>query len=140
MDALSEYAWTLVFSGRYPDAIKTFQNITRRNPYAKGSVYRGIGLTLLLNGQVEEALSALKAGLQRSPNDMNVHLLLSVVYTVMDRPNEAANATAEVLRLNPKYSVERVEKRWSALRDPVGRGLLLNTIRRTGLPEKSPPS
>ena len=140
MDALSEYAWTLIFSGRYPDAIKTFQNIIRRNPYAKGSVYRGIGLALLLNGQVEESLSALKAGLQRSPNDMNVHLLLSVVYTLMGRPNEAATATAEVLRLNPKYSVERFEKRWSALRDPVGRGLLLNAIRRTGLPEKSPPS
>jgi adenylate cyclase len=140
MDALSEYAWTLVLSGRYPDAIRTFQNITRRNPYAKGSVYNGIGLALLLNGQVEESLSALKAGLRRSPNDMNVHLLLSVVYTVMGRPNEAATATAEVLRLNPKYSVERVEKRWSALRDPVGRDLLLNTIRRTGLPEKLPPS
>jgi len=81
----------------------------------------------------------LKAGLQRSPNDMNVHLLLSVVYTLMGRPNEAATATAEVLRLNPKYSVERFEKRWSAIRDPAARDLLMNAVRRTGLPEKSPP-
>lgn len=138
MDALSEYAWTLVFSGRYPDATRTFKTILRRNPYAKGSVYRGIGLALLLNGQVDESLAALKAGLQRSPNDMNVHLLMSIIYTLMDRPNEAADATAEARRLNPKYSVEKFEKRWSALRDPAARDLIMKAIRKTGLPEKSP--
>jgi adenylate cyclase len=137
MDALSEYAWSLTFTGRYQDSIQVFQKIIRRNPFAKGSVYRGIGTALLLNGQVEESLSALKAGLQRSPNDMNVHLLLSIIHTLMGRPNEAAIATAEVLRLNPKYSVERFEKRWSALRDPAARDLIMNAIRRTRLPEKS---
>jgi len=138
MDSLSEYGWSLTYAGRYQEAIQVFQKIIRRNPYAKSSVYRGIGLALLFNGQLEEAVSAIKAGLQRSPNDIGVHVLLSVAYSMLGRDKDVAVESAEVLRLNPKFSVRRYVKRFSAIKDQAARDTLTNALIKTGLPEKAP--
>jgi adenylate cyclase len=137
MDSLSEYGWTLAYSGRYQEAIQVFQKIIRRNPFARSSIYRGIGMALLLNGQLEEALSAFKSGRQRSPNDIGVHVLLAITYSMLGRDEDVAVERAEVLRLDPKYSIKRAVKRYAAIRDPAAREKLTNELKKTGLPEKA---
>ena len=138
MDSLNEYGWTLTFSGRYQEAIQVFRKIIRRSPFARSSIYRGIGMALLLNGQLEEALSAFKSGRQRSPNDIGVHVLLAITYSMLSLDEDVAVETAEILRLNPKFSLNRYVKRYAAIKDQSVRDKLTHELKKTGLPEKAP--
>ena len=95
-------------------------------------------MALLLNGQLEEALSAFKSGRQRSPNDIGVHVLLAITYSMLSLDEDVAVETAEILRLNPKFSLNRYVKRYAAIKDQSVRDKLTHELKKTGLPEKAP--
>jgi hypothetical protein len=57
----------------------------------------------------------------------------------MDKDKEARAAAAEVMRINPKFSLEWVA-RVSIIRDPSRLDELINAMRKAGLPDKPPPA
>ena len=62
-------------------------------------------------GQYEEAIATYKKVLQiYGPDHLMAHLDLAITYAYMDREKEARTEGAEVLRIDPKFSVERFIK------------------------------
>ena len=91
-----------------------------------------LGHTYYLAGRTEEAIAALKKSLNGSPADLDAHLLLAAVYSELGRDGEAQAEAAEVLRINPNWSLEiwrqRVPYKESAMLDRV-----LAALRKAGL-------
>jgi adenylate cyclase len=131
-DALSEYAWSLNQAGRWKEAIPLFQKAIRLNPFGKSGLYRGFGVALQSTGRFEEAVSAFKKAIQRSPNDIMSHIGLAATYSRMGREKEARAEAAEVLRINPKFSLDDYAKKLP-LRDQSRRDEYINALRKAGL-------
>jgi adenylate cyclase len=104
--AYALYGFTLVFAGRFEEAISMLKKAIRLNPippayysFFLGLAYRGIG-------HYEEALEAYQKALPQYPNTIVVQLGLAACYFALGRQQEAQKAAAEVLKLNPNFSID----------------------------------
>ena len=70
-----------------------------------------LGHAYYLTERYEEAIVTLKKFLAHNPNILHAQLLLAVVASETGREEEARTATAEVLRINPKFSLETWKQR-----------------------------
>ena len=61
-------------------------------------------------GRFEEAVSAYKKAIQLAPDNIGAHMALAATYSMMGREKEARAEAAEVLRINPKFSVDSYAK------------------------------
>ena len=103
------YALTLIYAGRPEEAIPFCQKAIRLNPTGPASAYYVLnyGHALRYSGRFDEAASAYKKALQRSsPQNIMAHLYLSATYSLMGREKEARAEAEEVLRINPKFTLE----------------------------------
>jgi adenylate cyclase len=126
------YATSLMWAGRLEEAIPVFQKAIRLNPYGPGPLYLNFGVALLMTGRVEEAVSVLKKAIQRAPDSYQPHLVLSCIYIRMGREKEARAEAAEVLRINPKFSVDEFTK-LLPFKDQSERDKAVNDMHKTGL-------
>jgi adenylate cyclase len=104
--ALVTYADSLRFAGRPEEAIPLFQKAIRLNPFGPSVLYASFGHALRMTGRFEEAVSAYKKAIQRAPDSFTAHYSLAATYIMMGREKEARAEAAEVLRINPKFSVD----------------------------------
>jgi adenylate cyclase len=102
----------------------------RRNPSM--DAYRSIGTAYYLAGRPEEALAPLKQFIARYPNILLPHLTLAAVYSELSQAAEARAEIAEVLRLNPKFSLE-VHKQRMPIKDPAVLERHIAALRKAGL-------
>jgi adenylate cyclase len=100
------YATLLYYAGRPEEAIPVFQKAIRLSPLGSTSTFLHLGHTYRVMGRFEEALSAYKKALQLAPDNIFAHLGLVTTYIMMGREKEARVEAAEVLRINPKFSVD----------------------------------
>ncbi len=70
--------------------------------------------------------------LSRYPNILGAHLTLAAVYSELGQDAEARAEAAEVLRLNPKFSLE-VHKQRAPIKDPVMLERHIAALRKAGL-------
>jgi tetratricopeptide (TPR) repeat protein len=91
-----------------------------------------VGMAYAVAGRPEQALASLQRFLSRYPNVLQAHLTLAAVYSELGRKAEARAAAAEVLRLNPHFSLE-VHRQREPLKDPAQLERHLATLRRAGL-------
>ena len=85
-----------------------------------------------LTGRFEEAVSAYKKSIQRGPNNIFAHIQLAVTYIVMGREKEARAEAAEVLRINPKFSLDSYAK-VLAYKDQSVNDRIVAALRKAGL-------
>jgi len=90
----------------------------RRKPDTAAYHLASVGSTYELAGRPEEAVAPLKQYLTHYPNILSAHLTLAAVYSELGKDAEARAEAAEVLRLNPKFSLE-VHKERVPIKDPV---------------------
>ena len=72
--------------------------------------FYNLGCAYWMLGQYEEAISICKEGLKRNPDDMFTHMALAVSYIETGNVEEAHTSAAEVLRINPKVSLDWLAK------------------------------
>ncbi len=58
-------------------------------------------------GQYEEAISILKRVAEKQPDQMPVHIMLAQAYVLSGRDNDARREAAEVVRIDPTFSMDR---------------------------------
>ena len=104
--ALNTYANSLRAAGRPEEAIPFYQKAIRLTPFGASVLYRDFGQALRNTRRFEEAVSAYKKAIQLSPNDITAHIGLAATYSMMGREKEARAEAAEVLRINPKFSLD----------------------------------
>ena len=126
------YAATLTFAGRPEEAIPLFQKAIRLNPFGPSRYYLNYGHALRMTGRFEEAVSEYKKALQRAPNNFFAHLNLAATYSMMGREKEASAEAAEVLRLNPKFTLDFWAKT-SAMKEQSEIDKSINALRKAGL-------
>jgi adenylate cyclase len=84
------------------------------------------------NGQYEEAIKWCKKAVSQDPDSFLAHLLMTVVYSLSGREQDAHTEAAEVLRINPKFSVDRWEKA-STLKNKSEKERTTIALRKAGL-------
>ena len=133
------YAKALVYSGRPEEAIPLLEKAIRLNPMAPAPFYNHLGFAYRLTGRLEEAAASIKKSIEIAPNDFWNHATLAAVYIMMGRDEEAHAAAAEVLRINPKFSLEWLSK-GALYKDRSEVEKVSDAMRKAGLPGKSPPA
>ncbi|MBI4765824.1 MAG: tetratricopeptide repeat protein [Deltaproteobacteria bacterium] len=108
--ALHALGQSLLWAGQLNEAILIFQKSIRLNPHVMGPTRTLLGFAYLLNGQFEEAVTALKQALVSSPNFIYTHINLASAYMALGKEKEARAEAAEVLRLNAKFSLDTFAK------------------------------
>jgi adenylate cyclase len=126
------YAMSLHYAGRFEEAIPMFQKAIRLNPFGSTGAFLNFGHALRAAGRFEEALSAYKKSLQRAPDNFFTHLGLTGTYSMMGREKEARAEAAEVLRINPKFSVDSYAKLMSN-KDQSFIDNFISALRKAGL-------
>jgi tetratricopeptide (TPR) repeat protein len=61
-------------------------------------------------GRYDEAITWCKKAIRQEPNSYLAHFMLTVVYSLSGRDEEARIQAAEVLRIQPKFSLEKQKK------------------------------
>jgi len=123
------YGAVLTKAGKYDMAVQELEQALRRDPMAGTWVLRFLGSAYSLNDRHEEAISTLKKAIQKAPKDYLSRLLLTRAYVFAGRTDEAQAEAAEVLRLNPDFSLEKHAKRFKA-KDTER---TINALRQAGL-------
>jgi adenylate cyclase len=107
-DNVNMYAIILTYAGRWHEAIPLYREALRLNPKPPNNYYRHFAVALREAGQYDEAISLLKKAIGQEPNDSLAYLVLTTVYSYAGREEEARAAAREVLRINPKFLIERL--------------------------------
>jgi len=104
--AASVIAW----SGRPKEAIPLYHKSIRLNPFAPGTYFAALSLAYRLAGQYNEAVEEAKKAVEREPKNGLAHLALVSGCIFSGREQEARAAAAEVLKINPNFSIEQYAK------------------------------
>jgi adenylate cyclase len=123
----------LLMAGRPQEAIPVLQRCLRLSPVPVHSRVLGIlAASYRAVGQYEEAIATYKKELQfAGPDQLLAHLGLAFTYVVMGRENEARSEGAEVMRIDPEFSLERYIK--SLPIDQSKKDLMASALRKAGL-------
>jgi len=118
--------------GRTEEALQAAAQALRLKPFIRDEHLAGIGTAYAVAGRYEEARTPLQRFLSRYPNLLYGHVWLAAVYNELGQAAEARAEVAEVLRLNPKFSLE-VHKQRVPIKDPVVRERIIVALRKAGL-------
>jgi len=102
---------SLISAGRSEEAISPLQKAIRLDPIGTTLHFVWLGNAYRYTGRLEEAVSEYKKALQRAPNNFFAHIGLAAAYSMMGREQEAHAAAVEVLRINPKFSLDSFAKK-----------------------------
>jgi TolB-like protein len=127
---------------QYDKAVAQGEKAVALNPNS-AYAYAMLGKTLRFAGRWTEAVQAYKKAIQEAirwcekavhqqPDDIFAHLLLAAVYSFSGREEEARIQAAEVLRINPKFSVEKFAKR-ARYKNQADRERLVSALHKAGL-------
>jgi adenylate cyclase len=104
------YANALYAVNSFKEAIPMFQKAIRLNPLGSSMAFCNLGNCYRRTGRFEEAVLAFKQALLRSPNIIFAHVALASTYILIGREKEAHSEAAEVLRIDPKFSLDNYSK------------------------------
>jgi adenylate cyclase len=125
-------AEVLSYMGRSEDALEAAAQALRLKPLVVDTHLASVGAAYATAGRPEEALAPLQRYLSRYPHHLFPHLTLAVVYSELGQDAEAQAEAVEVLRLNPKFSLE-VHKERMPVKDPAMLERHIAALRRAGL-------
>ena len=130
--ALMTYGHSLHFAGRAEEAIPLLRKAIRLSPFGPSIYYFLFGYALMGTGRFEEAISAFRKAIQRAPDYILPHVGLAATYSMMGREKEARAEAEEVLRINPKFSVDKFAKQF-LMKDQSEMDKIVNALRKAGL-------
>jgi tetratricopeptide (TPR) repeat protein len=118
--------------GRTEEALEAAEKALRLKPGSLDDHLSAIGATYAITGRYEEARTLLQRYLTRYPDLLPAHLTLAAVYSELDQTAETQKEAAEVLRLNPNFSL-KVHKQRMPIKDPTVLERHIAALRKAGL-------
>jgi adenylate cyclase len=100
-----------VFAGRWEESIPEYKTALRLNPIPPVLYFWSLGLSYGATGRYEEAITWCEKAVRLDSDSFFAHLMMTAVYSWSGRDEDARAEAAEVLRINPKFSLEKFEKR-----------------------------
>lgn len=86
----------------------------------------------MFTGRYGEAVSAYKKVLQHTPNNLWCHVQLTATYSMMGHEKEARAEAAEVLKINPEFSLDFWAKT-ALIKEQSKTDDIFNALRKAGL-------
>jgi len=121
----------LTWAGRAEEGVPYLQHAIRLNPFAPAMFFNNLAVAYRDAGQYEKAIEECKKALQREPNTQFPYIHTAISYFRLGREEEARAAAAEILRINPKFSLERYAKTLPFTRPVAER--IVEDLRKLGL-------
>jgi tetratricopeptide (TPR) repeat protein len=138
-DALSQAYWgnVLNFAGRAAESLARMEQVTCSTAFGMGSpfCFSVLGDAYYLTGRYEEAIAAYKQVLSYKPSvadRLGAHLSSAASYSELGRAEEAKVEIAEVLKINPQFSLEVLKER-SPIKDRTILEGIIAALRKAGL-------
>jgi adenylate cyclase len=104
----------------------------RLNPHYPDFYLTYLASAYWLLGRYEEVIATEKRHLARNPDQLMAYLNLAVSSSLLGQEAEARAAAADVLRLNPDFSVEMARQTWP-YKDPEDLERAIAALRQAGL-------
>jgi adenylate cyclase len=130
--AYSQLGGVLQMVGRGQEAIAPLEKAIRINPMAPSYYFRRLGTAYRYIGRYEEAIVQLKKAIKLSPDSLYPHIGLAATYSLAGRDEEARAEVSEVLRIQPKISLESLAKR-VAFKNKADIDRFIDALRKAGL-------
>jgi len=121
----------LTWAGRAEEGVRYLEHAIRLNPFAPAMFFNNLAVAYRDAGQYEKAIEECKKALQREPNTQFPYIHMAISYMRLGREEEARAAAAEILRINPKFSLERYAKTLPFTKPVADR--VVEDLRRAGL-------
>ena len=100
----------LTFACRFNEAIQYLEEAIRLDPFPPNTYFQSLSVPYRFVGRYEDALAVLKKAQKLEPNNLFTSINLAQTYANLGRMEEARAAAADILRLNPKFSLENFAK------------------------------
>jgi adenylate cyclase len=123
---------TLSFAGRWEESIPPYQKAIRLDPIPTNLYSYSLGLSYGYTGQYEDAIRWCEKAVRQAPDSLYARIMMTVVYNFSGRAEEARAEAAEVLRIQPKFSLEKFEKKLTYKREQ-DREKFLDALHKAGL-------
>ena len=127
-------AFTLECAGRPEEALSLFEKAVRLSPISDSWYVAMRGYCYFDMGQYEDAISVFKRFLDLNPGEPLTLASLAAAYSMLGREEEARTEAAEVLRIDPKFSVEAMREK-SLYKNPEDVKHLYGAMLKAGLPD-----
>jgi len=133
--AMANYflANVLRYAGRSKEAIPVIQKALRLEPFPPDAYVDQLALIYFQSGDCGNAVATCDKGVYRHPNSINARVIRAAIYGYCGREEEAKKEAAEVLRINPKFTVESYTGN-IPYKYPANRNLTILGLRKAGLP------
>ena len=104
------YGLALNLMGRFEEAVHELEQGVRLDPFSSSFTLRSLALAYCNVGRSEEAIEICKKAIQKAPDDLIARIIFIQAYSLAGQQEEAQKEAAEVLRINPNFSLESYAK------------------------------
>jgi adenylate cyclase len=129
------FGFALVNAGNARRAIDILHAYIRLDPFYLPLTSGILGFARYMLKEYEQALPAARDFISRAPKLLAGRILLAATYARMGRLEEARAEAAEIMRLQPKYTIGGVARRIVAFKHAKDAEHYFGGLRKAGLPE-----
>ena len=132
-DVTALLAMTLNWSGRAEEAGALIDKAMRLSPLYSAWYLAVQAHAYRLMGRYREAVASYRGSIERNPHHIGPRIGLAACYAEMGQDEDARAQGAEVLRINPKFTLAKYAESLT-YRDPAQSEKTLQALRSAGLP------
>ena len=130
------FSEVLVYAGDPARAIEAVERHMRLDPFYMPQAPLWLGFAHYMLKQYSQALPPLREYVSRAPNFRGGHACLAATYAQLGKLEEARAEAAEVLRIEPNWTIEGTQARLSPFKSTQDAEHYFDGLRKAGLPER----
>ena len=130
------FGMTLLRAGEPARAIQVIEAHMRHDPLYVPIAAGQLGLARYMLKEYSQALPSLRECASRAPGMRVSHVWLAAGLAQLGRLDEAHAEAAEVLRIDPKFTIDGSQRRQALFKRPEDAEHLFDGLRKAGLPER----
>ena len=127
----------LFFAGRFEESIPEYKKSIRLNPIPPSNLFWSLGVSYAYIGQYDEAIKWCEKAVHQEPNDLLGRVMMTAVYSLSGHDEKAGVEADEVLRILPKFTLDKFKKK-ATYKKETDREKLLGALRKAGIPDQPP--
>jgi adenylate cyclase len=130
------FGMTLLRAGEPTRAIQVVEAHMRHDPFYPPQATSQVGVARYMLKEYSLALPLLRECASRAPNFRAGHVFLAAAYAQLGNIEQARAEAAEVLRIEPRYTIQVTQARLTPFKRPEDTEHLFDGLRKAGLPER----